>query len=74
MSNKYPLRKTAKICDISLPTAFVWRHKILDTPQAIMNETTLNGVVEADETFLVLYKRPNVLQGILIYQINQIYR
>ncbi|ELT8390277.1 IS1595-like element ISCco4 family transposase, partial [Campylobacter coli] len=57
--NKYPLRKTAKICGISLPTAFVWRHKILDTLQTMMNETTLNGVVEADETFLTLSYKGN---------------
>lgn len=30
MIEKYSLRKTAEICNISLPTAFVWRHKILD--------------------------------------------
>jgi transposase-like protein len=30
MIEKYPLRKCAKVCNVSLQTAFYWRHKILD--------------------------------------------
>ena len=33
MIEKYPLRTCAKICDISLQTAFYWRHKILGALQ-----------------------------------------
>ena len=51
MIEKYPLRKCAKVCNISLQTAFYWRHKILDALQEMMNEVELNGVVQADETF-----------------------
>lgn len=51
---KYSLRKSAEICGISLPTAFVWKHKILDALQNMQNEVKLNGVVEADETFTPL--------------------
>lgn len=54
MVEKYSLRKTAEICDISLPTAFAWRHKILDALQKMQDEVRLDGVVEADETFLPL--------------------
>ncbi|WP_267523179.1 IS1595 family transposase [Campylobacter sp. MG1] len=57
MIEKYSLRKTAEICGISLPTAFVWRHKILDALQEMQNKVKLNGIVEADETFLpISYK------------------
>ena len=54
MIEKYSLRKTAEICDILLPTAFAWRHKILDTLQEMMNEVRLDGIVEADETFMAI--------------------
>lgn len=57
MIEKYPLRKCAKECGITLYTAFTWRHKILDALQNMMNDVTLDGVVEADETFTnVSYK------------------
>ena len=51
---KYSLRKTAKICGIGVNTAFFWRHKILDALQNMQDEVKLNGIVEADETFLPL--------------------
>ena len=51
------LRKTAVVCGISKNTAFYWRHKILDALQNMADEVTLNGIVEADETFFsVSYK------------------
>ena len=57
MIEKYPLRKCAKECGITLYTAFTWRHKILDALQNMTNDVTLDGVVEADETFTsVSYK------------------
>ena len=57
MIKKYPLRKCAKECGISLSNAFIWRHKILDALQNMMNEVALDGVVEVDETFTnVSYK------------------
>ena len=38
-------------------TAFYWRHKILNALQNMANDVTLNGIVEADETFFaVSYK------------------
>ena len=59
MIEKYPLRKCAQLCGISLPTAFAWRHKILDALQNMMNDVTLDGVVEADETFTNLSYKGN---------------
>ena len=59
MVEKYSLRKTAEICGISLPTAFAWRHKILDTLQKMMNEVELDGVVQADETFMYISFKGN---------------
>lgn len=45
------IRKTAEICGIHRNTAFYWRHKILDALQNMADNVTLNGIVEADETF-----------------------
>lgn len=57
MIEKYSLRKTAQICGISLPTAFAWRHKILDALQQMQDNIKLDGIVEADETFMpISYK------------------
>lgn len=52
------IRKSAEVCKISLQTSFVWRHKILDVlTQKMEKETSLKGVIEADETFFrVSYK------------------
>lgn len=46
------LRKTAKICGISLKTSFTMRHRILDTLPSANAESRLDGIVEADEKFL----------------------
>ncbi|BCZ18228.1 hypothetical protein NHP190003_15100 [Helicobacter sp. NHP19-003] len=54
MVAKYSLRKTAKICNIDVTTAFYWRHKILDALQSIQDGIELNGIVEADETYFPL--------------------
>ena len=59
MINKYPLRKCAKECDITLYTAFIWRHKILDALQNMMNDVELDGIVEADETFTTISYKGN---------------
>ena len=48
--DKKPLRRCAEVCDISLETAFRWRHKILDALQNMQSEVTLKGIVESDET------------------------
>lgn len=32
-------------------TAFVWRHKILDALQNMVDSVKLSGIIEGDETF-----------------------
>lgn len=57
MINGLSVRKTASVCGIHRNTAFIWRHKILDTLQEMANGVNLNGIIEADETFFsVSYK------------------
>lgn len=52
------ISKSADICDISIPTAFIWRHKILDALSEYRKKNSkLKGVVESDSTFFrVSYK------------------
>lgn len=52
--DKKSLRRCAEICEISLETAFRWRHKILDALQNMQSNITLKGVIESDETFFAL--------------------
>ncbi len=51
MIEKKSIRKCAEVCQVSVPTSFFWRHKILDALQNMMAGIQLNGVIEADETF-----------------------
>ncbi len=53
------IRKTAEICGIHRNTAFYWRHKILDALQNMADNVTLNGIVEADETFFAVSYKGN---------------
>lgn len=46
--------KTAELCNINKNTAFAWRHKVLDALSQILGDTSLEGIVEADETFFIL--------------------
>ena len=57
MMDKKTLRETSEECQISMSTAFLWRHKILDGLHEMAENVYLDGVVEADETFFnVSYK------------------
>jgi len=57
MMDKFSLRKSAARCGISVPTAFIWRQKILGGLQKIHESVVLKGVVQTDETFFpVSYK------------------
>ena len=51
MLDQKTLKQSSEECDISMSTAFTWRHKILDTLSELTEKTYLTGVVEADETF-----------------------
>ena len=54
MCQELPVRQTALECGISRPTAFVWRHKILDALTEFVDHQRLSGIVECDETFFTL--------------------
>lgn len=57
MFEEKSLRVSARECGISLPTAFAWRHKILDSLRCRLGREKVGGVVEADETYVnVSYK------------------
>lgn len=57
MAEGLTLDESAERCGISHKTAFTWRHKILDAMSKSDDECGLEGIVEADETFLtVSYK------------------
>lgn len=62
--SKLPLRRCSEVCGISLNTAFIWRHKVLDTLRQMQEQVVLNGVVEADETYTPLSFKGNHDQGI----------
>jgi len=49
---KLPLRVAAVMCEISLSTSFVWRHKILDALNRDITKSVLEGVVQQDETYI----------------------
>lgn len=59
MMNGLSLEKTASTCGINKNTAFAWRHKILDALQNMADEVTLDGIIEADETFFALSYKGN---------------
>ena len=59
MMNGLPIRETAEICGVHRNTAFLWRHKILDALQNMSNRVTLDGTVEADETFFTVSYKGN---------------
>ena len=54
MMNGLSIRKTAVACGIHRNTAFLWRHKILDALQNMADDVTLDGIIEADETFFAI--------------------
>lgn len=47
--DRLPLRECARRCEISLDTAFKWRHRLLDSLQKIHGAVRLAGVVEVEE-------------------------
>jgi transposase-like protein len=59
MMNGISVRKTAHACGIHINTAFAWRHKILDALQNMAASVSLDGIIEADETFFNLSYKGN---------------
>lgn len=52
MIEGYSVRKSAKVCGIGSSTSFRWCHRFLRLP-AEMKPEALNGIAEADETFML---------------------
>lgn len=51
------LERCAKECNISVRTAFIWRHKILNAMQKDQSNRCLAGIIEVDELYVsVSYK------------------
>ena len=46
------LRVCAKYAEISLPTSFKWRHRILAALESSQNQVVLKGIVESDDMFM----------------------
>lgn len=53
------LEKCSRICDISVRTAFVWRHKILSVLQKDQSNRVLAGIIELDEAFFPISYKGN---------------
>ncbi|MBR6172670.1 MAG: IS1595 family transposase [Eubacterium sp.] len=51
MLDQKTLKQTSEECNISMSTAFTWRHKILDALGELTEKAYLTGIVEVDETF-----------------------
>ena len=52
-------------------TAFLWRHKILDALQNMADDVTLDGIIEADETFFAISYKGNHSKSCLLYTSDQ---
>ena len=59
MAEGLSLDKSAERCGITHGTAFSWRHKILDAISRGQDGEVLDGIVEADETFLAVSYKGN---------------
>ena len=59
MEQQLSLRKAARQCGISLRSSFLLRHRILDVLRDSQPIEDLDGIVEADETFIALSFKGN---------------
>lgn len=59
MVERRTVRDAAETCGICKTTSFLWRHKILDSLQSMMDSVRMDGIVEADETFFRLSYKGN---------------
>jgi transposase-like protein len=48
----FSIRKSARICDVSVKTSFYMRHRLLDAMRNFQGIGEVSGIVEMDETFL----------------------
>ena len=47
----YSIKKCSKELGISIPTAFYWRHKVMDAIRKYIGIGTVEGIVEIDDTY-----------------------
>lgn len=60
MIEGFSVRMSATKCKVNRNTAFIWRHKILDTlTEYVTNQKIMKGVIEADDTFFRLSFKGN---------------
>ena len=57
ISEGLTIRDSAQRCNLSIPTAFYWRHRFLN--QQTQEERNLTGIVEVDETFFLESQKGN---------------
>lgn len=57
--NGSSLQKCSEECKISVRTAFIWRHKILNALQKDQENRALSGIIEVDETFISISYKGN---------------
>ena len=62
------VRHTAYICGIDYKTAFYWRHKIIGSLKEVLDDKlSLQGIIEADETFFpISYKGNHSKDGFIM--------
>jgi transposase-like protein len=58
MLKGYSLTKTADRVKVSIPTAFSWRHRVLDSLRNLEDDR-LSGIVEADDTYFLHSQKGN---------------
>jgi len=59
MISRLSIRKTAKLVNLNIATSFFWRHKILEAVKISLSSDQLQGVIEADETYIRLNFKGN---------------
>ena len=59
----YSIRKCAETCHINIATSFFWRHKLINALASYVNVRTVEGLVEADETYFSFSRKGNRTKG-----------
>lgn len=63
MINGLSIRDCAREIEVSIPTSFFMRHRILDILNMSLRHDIVDGIVEVDEMFLREYYNGSCLQG-----------
>lgn len=64
----------AEKCGISIPTAFVWRHKILSVLQKDQDNRVLAGIIEVDELYVSVSYKGNHKKSVCFEMPRKAYR